>query len=400
LDPDRRDKLATLDPIESYLLLALRLGRHIDGFVDAYYGPPEPATRVESEEMRAPAALVADAEELAAELDGALDPQRRRWIEAQVRGMHTVASRLAGADMSYSDEVEHTYGVRPAFTPEERFAAAHEELDRLLPGDGTLTERYQAWREGDGVPTDVLAAAFDGICAELRGRTEAALGLPVGETIDVELVQDVPWAAFNYYEGALRSRIAVSTDLSVPAVFIGQLAAHETYPGHHTEHAWKERLFLLDRGFLEASVIVTGAPESLVSEGIAEVGGELVLGPGGVQRLAAEVLAEHGVELDAELADRVWAAVEGIEGAGVNVALLVHEQGASDEDAVEYLMRWALRSRKHAEKSLSFIKDPTWRAYVSTYTDGRRLCRAYVDDDLGRFRRLLTEQVTTADLTR
>jgi hypothetical protein len=313
--------------------------------------------------------------------------------------MHTVASRLSGADMSYSDEVEHTYGVRPSFTPEEKFAAAHEELDRLLPGDGTLAGRYQAWREGDGVPTEVLSDAFDAICAELRARTEAALGLPDGEAIDVELVENEPWAAFNYYEGGLRSRIAVNTDLSVPAAFIGELAAHETYPGHHTEHAWKERLYLRDRGFLETSIIVTGAPESLVSEGIAEVGGEVVLGPGGVDRVAAEVLAEYGVELDAELAHRLWTAVDGIEGVGVNVALLVHEQGASDEDAIEYLMRWALRSRKHAEKSLSFVKDPTWRAYVPTYSDGRRLCRTYVDGNLDRFKRLVTEQLTTADLT-
>jgi hypothetical protein len=388
-----------LDPIESYLLLGLRLGRHIDGFVDAYYGPPELAARVAAEETRAPSALVADAEALAAALDGGLEPQRRRWIAAQVQGMHTVASRLAGAEMSYSDEVERTYGVRPHFTPEEQFEAAHEELDRLLPGAGPLADRYQAWREGDPVPTDVLPAEFEGICAELRGRTEAALGLPDGETIDVEIVENEPWAAFNYYEGGLRSRIAVNVDLPVAAVFIGPLAAHETYPGHHTEHAWKERLFLEQRRFLETSIIVTGAPESLVSEGIAEVGAEVLLGPGGVERIAAEVLAQHGVALDAELAHRVWTAVEGMEGVGVNVALLVHERGASDEEAVEYLMRWQLRSRKHAEKSLSFVKDPTWRAYVSTYSDGLRLCRAYVDGNVARFRRLVTEQLTTADLT-
>jgi len=28
--------------VERYLLLGLRLGRHVDGLVDAYYGPPEP----------------------------------------------------------------------------------------------------------------------------------------------------------------------------------------------------------------------------------------------------------------------------------------------------------------------------------------------------------------------
>lgn len=387
-----------MDALESYILLGLRLDRHVDGFVDAYWGPPE-LLRVAAEETRDPSALVADAEKLAAALaDNGLEPQRRRFLDAQVRGMHTVASRLAGERISYSDEVERTYGVRPRFTPEEQFAATHEELERLLPGDGPLAERYQAWREGNPVPADAVAPAFEAICAELRARTAAALELPEGEEIAVELVEDEPWAAFNYYGGALRSRIAVNIDLPVESVFIGTLAAHETYPGHHTEHAWKERLFLLDRGCLEASIILTGAPESLVSEGIAEIGGDLLLGPGGVEQVASDALAQHGVEHDAELAHRVWTAVEGMEGVSVNVALLVHERGASDDEAVEYLMRWALRSRLLAEKSLVFVKDPTWRAYVPTYSDGARVCKAFVGDDLGRFRRLLTEQLTPADL--
>ena len=34
------------DLVERYLALGLRLGRHVDGFVDAYYGPPELAARM------------------------------------------------------------------------------------------------------------------------------------------------------------------------------------------------------------------------------------------------------------------------------------------------------------------------------------------------------------------
>ena len=34
---------------ERYLRLGLRLGRHVDGLVDSYAGPPELATEVESE---------------------------------------------------------------------------------------------------------------------------------------------------------------------------------------------------------------------------------------------------------------------------------------------------------------------------------------------------------------
>ena len=41
-----------MDVVTSYLQLGLRLGRHVDGLVDAYYGPPELAAAVEAEPLR------------------------------------------------------------------------------------------------------------------------------------------------------------------------------------------------------------------------------------------------------------------------------------------------------------------------------------------------------------
>jgi hypothetical protein len=345
-------------------------------------------------------ALVADAEVLRSQLhgDGVLEPQRRRWLAAHVEALRTVAQRLAGEPISFSDEVESCYGVRPRFVPEDEFAAAHEALDGLLPGQGSLAERWQAWREGNAVPAYELAQLLHAIIADLREVTAAELGLPEGEGLEVELVADVPWAAFNYYLGDLRSRIAVSTDLPLPATFVGELTAHETYPGHHTERIWKETQLVRQRGWLEEAILLTGAPQSLVAEGIASVGADVLLGPGGVDRLAAEHLRAVGVELDPDLARSIGEAREPLTHVPTNAALLVHERGAGLDEAREYVQRWGLLSEQRAAKSVAFVTDPTWRAYASTYTDGRRLCAAFVGTDLGRFRRLLTEQLLPQDL--
>lgn len=80
------------------------------------------------------------------------------------------------------------------------------------------------------------------------------------------------------------------------------------------------------------------------------------------------------------------------------ILLLLHARGASTEEGVEYHMRWALTSRKRAEHAVRFRTDPVWRSYSSTYTDGYELCRDFVDGDPERFKRLLTEQLTPADL--
>ena len=53
-----------------YIELGLALGRHIDGLVDAYYGPPEVAARIAAEPPNRPQRLVADARDLIAAIDG------------------------------------------------------------------------------------------------------------------------------------------------------------------------------------------------------------------------------------------------------------------------------------------------------------------------------------------
>ena len=56
--------------VEDYLRLGLRLGRHIDGMVDAYYGPPELAAAVRAEPVHPPEKLVAAARALLTAIDG------------------------------------------------------------------------------------------------------------------------------------------------------------------------------------------------------------------------------------------------------------------------------------------------------------------------------------------
>jgi hypothetical protein len=138
---------------------------------------------------------------------------------------------------------------------------------------------------------------------------------------------------------------------------------------------------------------------SLISEGIAELASEMMLGEEEEQVIAAH-FEGTGVSYDPELSRTVKEARRPIAYVPGNVALLIHTRGSSKEEAVEYSMRWGLTTRKRAEQTVRFVSDPVWRSYISTYTDGYELCRAFVDGDPLRFKRLLTEQLTSADLAR
>jgi hypothetical protein len=387
------------DLISDYLELGLALGRHVDGLVDAYYGPPDLAARVKAEPVRPPDELEARARRLLADLaaDTDLESARRHFLSAQVTGLRTTAAKLAGEPIGYVDEVAACYGVRPEMVPEDTFAAAHRRLDEALPGSGPLGERYVAWREAQAVPPDKLRPAINSLAEDFRARTATLWGLPDGEAVEFDLVTNQPWAGFNYYLGDLRSRVVINVDLPVLSTSLGHLVAHEAYPGHHTEHCRKEVGLVRRRHHLEETIFLVGTPQCLLAEGLADLGLEVVAG-----RRPESVVAGHfrplGIPYDADLVAQLSEAGESLGYVRGNAALLLHDHGADVSTVVDYLARWSLLSRPRAEKAVQFLTDPTWRAYVYCYIEGLALCRRFVAGDPARFARLITEQLTPADL--
>ena len=376
---------------ERYLVLGLRLGKHVDGLVDAYYGPAELQAQVDAEEPIEAAQLAADADALLAELDDG-------WLADQVHGCATYAHVLAGDPISYSDEVEGCYGVRPRRVAESVYEQVHARLDELLPGDGSLFERRQAWRELHRCPGDKAVAVLDDLLRVLRACTARLVELPAGEELTLDPVQDEPWWAFNYYQGNLHSKVVLNTDIPTSGRDLLRLAGHEVYPGHHTEHALKEQLLMRDQGRIEEGIQLVPTPQALLSEGIAEVGLDVVLDDA-TRDEAYEIIRRHGVFLDDPgLVEQIATAFEGLRTVGVDAALMVHEDGASVAEAEAYLEKWSLTTPAQARQSARFITDPTWRAYAITYTAGRELCNAYIGGEPARFRRLLTEHVRIGDL--
>lgn len=375
---------------ERYLLLGLRLGRHVDGIVDAYYGPPELAESVAAAEPVEPRRLVEDAEALLHEVpDG--------WLRDQISGLRTYAATLAGDAVSYSDEVEGCYGLRPPFTDEDVFAAAHAELQELLPGDGTLAERHERWKEETRVPADRVEPTMAAVIEAARAWTRDAVGLPEGEGVSLEIVHDVPWLAFCEYLGGLQSHISVNCDLPISGLELLRLAIHETYPGHHAESCTKDRLLVQGRGWLEETILLVPTPQSLVSEGIASLAPELLLDGAAGPGLAA-LVRDAGVDLDLDHALAVERALEPCEWAVVNAAVLLHERGASADEVREYLRRWGLVTEEVAAHAVRFFEEPSSRSYILTYAAGRTLCRAFVAGELDRFRRLVSERVRVGEL--
>jgi hypothetical protein len=375
---------------ERYIHLGLQLGRHDDSVVDAYFGPPELAAAVEQAPAAEPPALVAAADALLNELpDG--------WLRDQVAGLRTFAGVLAGETLAYADEVAGCYGVRATHTDEAVFAAAHERLADLLPGADPPAERYRRWRDSMLVPPDRIERTVAAVIEEARTQTRRLVDLPDGEEVSLDMVRGESWLGYNFYLGDLRGRVAVNVDLPMSAIDLLDVALHEAYPGHQAERACKEQLLVRGRGLIEETIVLAPTPQSVVSEGIGRLAPFLLLEGDGADAFAG-ILRGAGVKVDLAQAVAVERTAEPCRWTMINVALMLHEQGVSVEEARSYLLRWGILPTDLADHVIRFLTQPSSRTYAIAYPAGLELCRAYVAAAPHHLRRLLTEQVRVRDL--
>jgi hypothetical protein len=383
---------------ERYVTLCLRVGTHDDDFVDAYVGPASLKEQALAEGPHDPRALRDEALALIEGLARAdLEEERLRWLLGQLRAIECITSRLAGEDVAWSDQVERCFGIRPEPVDEALFRASHQRLDEALPGNGDLSARFRLWREATIVPEETLPRVIEVVSAELRRRAAALVELPPGERVDYETITGEPWEAFNDYRGDLASLVQVNRDVPRTIVDVVATVAHESYPGHHTERACKEQLLYRDRSRLEMAVMISSAPESVVAEGIATNALDEALGEDTFEELR-QVVGDLGPPFDPVVADVVFQEEPWSYAVAANAARMLHEEGVTPQEAERYLCEWALDPPERAARTVSFLMDPGSWAYVTAYTDGRRLCRSFLDRRPDGFRRLLTEQVTVSSL--
>ena len=387
-----------MDIAERYVRLAHGINAHHDGFIDSYVGPPawrEPATGDLG-------GLEAECDRLEEGLAQLTDASRREFLGVQLRAMRTMIRFSRGDAMSYADEVRGLYDIEPLRIPTATFEEAARTLDAALPGSGPIVERWEAIRAAYRVPAERMPALLEAIGGELRARTKRLFALPEGESVEFALVQHKPWSGYNWYLGNAVSRVEINTDLPSFLHTLPDLVAHEAYPGHHTERVFKNRLEV-ERGYAEYSVQLLNAPESVLAEGIATNALEFISSPEDMPGWLASLAPLAGLSVTPEDARAFLALVEvneRLSGVGCTVAAMVHEDGASDAEALEYLQTYGLATPERARKRLEFIKHPSSRSYIFNYEVGYRLVRAALErgDRAATFERLLCEPVTPGQL--
>jgi hypothetical protein len=378
--------LPRLDAVaERYVRTVLALGRHDAEYVDAYYGPPDWKAEVDEAALTIPA-IQDEAEALLDALRGIATAVadtsmrlRHAYLTRQTESLIARCRMLDGWTPTFDEESQALYdAVAPSHGP-EYFEALLQDIDRAMPGTGTVHERFHAFLSRFIIPRDRLDAVFTAAIQEGRLRTAEHIRLPAGETFSIEYVTGKSWSGYNWYKGNSVSLIQLNVDFPITIDRAIDLACHEGYPGHHVYNSLLEKELVREHGWWEYSVYALFSPQSLIAEGTANFGIEMAFP--GKERVAFERDVLYPIAgLDPDDAQRyaeIQSLVARLAYAGNEAARGYVNGTFTREVAAHWLERYAMMSPDRAWQRTKFFD--AYRSYVINYNLGQDLVRGYVE---------------------
>lgn len=368
---------------ETYVKLVLATGQHNPNYVDAYYGPAQWQAEVKKQPL---AELQQKSQQLVRALlpaGGAEDNWRQMFLLKHSQALDFYLAQLAGQNSTFNQESLALYDAVSPDLNESDFAQGLQELSDLLPGTATLNQRLTEYQQAFAIPVERLDKVFAAAIDEARARTKCYLDLPAHENFSVAYVKDKVWSAYNWYKGNAYSLIEVNTDFPMYIARAIDLASHEGYPGHHVFNALLEQDMVRQNGWVEFSIYPLYSPMSLLAEGSANYGIEVVFPH--VERLQFErdtlfpLAGLNGAE--AERYYQIQAVLQKLSYTGNWVAQRYLDGEIDARQALQDLMRYSLSEQARAEQRLRFIE--VHRSYVINYNLGQDLVQHYVDVETG-----------------
>lgn len=390
-----------------YVQLQLAIGEKEEGYIDAYYGPPQ--LQAEGKALGAVSSLpllAARVAELRARISAlpAGDARRARFLQAQLTAAATRLRMLQGEKIPFQDEAQGLFGVRPDIKPLSDYDPILARIETLVTGPGTLASRVDAFQDRFVIKPDRLKPVFDAAIAECRTRTLRHIAHPADESFAMSFVTGKSWSGYNYYLGNHRSRIEINMDLPIRISRAVDLGCHEGYPGHHSLNVSLETRLVERKGWVELSVYPLYSPQSLIAEGSANYGIDLAFP--GPEKVAFEKRVLYPLAgLPAAEADRYDAlldALKDLQGARTTIARDFLDGRISEAQAVELAQKYQLVSDARARQSVAFTKQ--YRSYVINYGLGQDMVRADVESYAAgearwrRFEAIISEPTLPSDL--
>lgn len=370
---------------ESYVKIMLGMDIHEPGYVDAYYGPQEykdeaNAMQKSLGELKSHAReVIAGLRKLDLSGEEEILQLRHQYLIKQLESVMSRIDMNEGIEFTFEKEAKEIFDVTPPVYSESHFQEIINEIGKLLPGTGTVQERFNSFRSEFVVPVDKLDAVFEAAIAEARTRTSKYIELPENDNFELEYVTGKSWTGYNWYKGNSHSLIQLNTEFPLYIDRAIDVACHEGYPGHHLYNALLEKTLARGRGWEEFTVNPLYSSQSIISEGSANFGIEVVFPGEERAEFEREVLFPLA-GLDPSRVEeyyKVMALVGKLNYASNEVARGYLNGDFDRQKSEQMFVDLALMTPERAAQRVRFIDQ--YRAYVINYNLGKDLVREYIE---------------------
>ena len=379
---------------ENYVKLVLKIGELDSDYVDAYYGPkdwqPHDNLKTPEDSTSLRNFCNAETDSLLNALDALknfkaneIETLRYRFLYKQLLAVKAKIFLLGGGTFSFDEESKALYdAVAPTYT-KKHFQNIIDELNNILPGNGNVDNRLEEYRKSFIIPKEKLDTVFNAAIAECKKKTLDYIKLPANENFKLEYVTNKPWSGYNWYKGNYFSVIQINTDMPIYIDRAIDLAAHEGYPGHHVYNTLLEENLVKKNGWMEFTVYPLFSPQSLIAEGTANFGIDMIF-PGNSRVEFEKNILFPLAGLNPKDADKYYEVrklVDELRYSGNEAARNYLDGKWNESETIDWLMKYSLMSKDKAVQRLKFIEK--YRSYVINYNLGQDLIKNYIEHNDG-----------------
>jgi len=394
---------------EDFLLLALRIDKHIKGYVDFYYGPESIRQIVDYESLTAPNTLLNDSNDLLKQLGSqGFDKERIRYIEKLLIAMKTSIEIIIGSPISVKDQISRLYDVSLQPVNESKLFDLKEDFNEAYEGSGSLEERLKELRIRRKVAKSDVFDLFKKALQIVKNRTNelSTNFLPKNETIIIDLVgkkkeNEVKWSYYNWYLGNYTSRIEVNPSYDIYWSSLLSAAAHEGYPGHHTEFVVKEQYLFRELSQFEHSILLLNSPKLIISEGVASLAVNVLFSYRDQAEISFREFCRKKTDEDSlDSITNQYIVRKKMDLFLHNLAFHALIDEWSNEQLFRYATSFEILSKENIDNRIKFLSNPVHATTAFSYSIGRNLIIDKYSEfpSMDNFFDLLTKPVLPSDL--
>ncbi len=377
--------------------------------MDFYFGPEKLRKIVDNEPITSPKKLLLTSKTLLKQLGSqGYDKERERYLEKLLIAMKTSIELLIGIEISIKEQFLRQYDVALQPVNESELDNLKEEFNAAYGGPGSLEKRMNDLRVRRTIPEGKVFELFKKALNITRERTKEVFVdlLPESEHINIELVKNnnnnkIKWTYYNWYLGNLRSRIEVNPNYNMYWTLFLPAAAHEGYPGHHTEFVVKEQRLYRELNQFEHSILLLNSPKLIISEGIATTAVNMLFS----YRDQAEIsLREFCQDSSKESSIEALIAQGKVKGKlslfWYNFAYHALIDGWSEEKLIRYATSFEIFSQENIKNRIKLFFNPVHSTTAFSYNIGSKLIINKYGEfpSVKDFRDLLINPILPSDL--